>query len=99
MRNKYFDARRSREEKSLATSRERNKPVNVSPKMTFLDELCRKEKKKPGPSTYDPFGNKIKPPKTLDVEPAPRTTFIDDLTKQQKKLNIPAAGKYDKIEL
>lgn len=67
--------------------------------MTFLDEVCRKEKKKPGPSTYDPFGNKIKPTKTLDVEPAPRTTFIDDLTKHQKKLNIPAAGKYDKIEL
>ena len=65
VRNKYFDARRSREERVLATSRDRSKPLNVSPKMTFLDEVCKKEKKKPGPSTYDPYTKKTKSPKAV----------------------------------
>lgn len=54
LHSKYFDARRSREEKQLATSRERIKPMNPSPKNTFIDEVKKQAGKLPGPCTYEP---------------------------------------------
>ena len=50
--NKYFDARKSREEKQLATSRERTKPLNPSPKNTYIDQLQKQASKLPGPTSY-----------------------------------------------
>lgn len=40
LEHKYFDARRSKELRILASSRDRSKPLNVSPKRSFLDDVC-----------------------------------------------------------
>lgn len=52
LHNKYFDARRSREEKQLSTSREKTKPLNPSPKKTFIDQVQKQAGKLPGPTSY-----------------------------------------------
>lgn len=64
-----------------------------------MDEVCKQKKKIPGPANYDPYLKPSKSPKALDIKPTPRITVFDEWQKHQKKLNIPAAGKYDKIEL
>ena len=72
--------------------------MNVSPKLTFLDQVFKREKRLPGPTTYAPYAEHRKSQKAIQAESPPRITIFDELTKQQKKMNYPAAGKYDRVE-
>ena len=52
--NKYLDPNKIREEK-LYSSKDKppaSKPVNISDKKTFIDEVQKKSARLPGPTTY-----------------------------------------------
>lgn len=53
--NKYFDARRSREQKQLGLSGSGSLTSRAaSKKTTYLDDILKGQSKLPGPSTYNP---------------------------------------------
>jgi hypothetical protein len=53
--NKYFDARRSREQKKLGLSGSGSLTSRAAgKKTTFIDEILKGQSKLPGPSTYNP---------------------------------------------
>jgi hypothetical protein len=57
VQNKYFDARRSKEQKTLELSRDKSASLAANPnikKSSYLDEIMKKASKLPGPTTYDP---------------------------------------------
>jgi hypothetical protein len=53
--NKYFDARKSREQRKLELSGSGSLTSRAAgKKITFIDEILKGQNKLPGPSTYDP---------------------------------------------
>lgn len=78
--NKYFDARRSREEKVQAKTDRSTSSVakHNTKKITYLDELIKAVGKNPGPTTYDP--HKVSPKaNTLKANSTPRRTIFDEM--------------------
>ena len=76
--NKYFDARRSREEKTLALTDRSASSVarHNTKKITYLDELMKAVGKNQGPTAYNPheISSKIS---TLKFNCSPRRTIFD----------------------
>jgi hypothetical protein len=64
-----------------------------------LDQVIKRGQKLPGPSSYEPYPQQRKSVKGLKTDSPSRATIFDDLLRHQTRLNIPAAGKYDKIDL
>ena len=97
--NKYFDARRSKEEKAQAMTDRSASSVarHNTKKITYLDELMKAVGKNPGPTAYDPHEISPKVSK-LKVNSPPRKTIFDEMETYEKKRNYPAAGKYDVVD-
>ena len=79
---KYVDATKMKQQRILETSKDRPivKPVNVTNKPSFIDEIKKKQGKYPGPANYDPKQIKAKS-KTGDplTKPSRRKTIFDDM--------------------
>ena len=70
---------------------------DIAHKTSFIDEIVKKEKKLPGPCSYEP--KEISPKSKHDGIAAvtKRKTIFDDLEHESKKKNHPAAGAYDRV--
>ena len=70
---------------------------DVAHKTSFIDDIQKKEKKKPGPCSYEPKDLSPKSKQQILSSVPDRKTIFDEMEHENKKKNIPAAGKYDKV--
>ena len=91
-----------KEQRALETSKDRiqsKKLATDSKKISFIDEVQKKEAKLPGPCSYDPKELVAKSKTESIAPPAKRLTIFDELEHASKKLNFPGAGTYGKVEV
>lgn len=73
------------------------RPVNVSKKTTFIDDVQKIAAKLPGPTSYESTLQMRSRAGSDIIKHPDRKTFIDEIAHLEKKKHVPGAGTYGKI--